>query len=107
MPWSVIPPCNASVRAADFVTVVRRIKMLGFNTVRLPFSMQNLFELPPRDWRCTCPYGGGRGNPTPAQLIASVTKSGINGGLSAPRPSSQPLPYLKPRVCRHYGVRVL
>jgi len=60
------------------VTVVRRIKMLGFNTIRLPFSMQNLFDLPPRDYRRLCPDGGGRGNPTPSQLIASVTKSDVH-----------------------------
>ena len=71
------------------MTVVRRIKLLGFNTVRLPFSMQNLFELPPRDFRRTCPDGGGRGNPTPAQLIASVTKSDVHvySALSAPQNS--------------------
>ena len=70
---------------ADFVTVVRKIKLLGINTIRLPFSMHNLFDLAPRDFRRTCPDGGGRGNPTPAQLLASVTKGGVRAGLSASR----------------------
>lgn len=41
----------------DFATVVWRLKLLGFNAVRLPFSFQDLHQLPPRDWssQWTCP----------------------------------------------------
>ena len=34
----------------DFATVVHRLLLLGFNAVRLPFSFQDLHNLPPRDW---------------------------------------------------------
>lgn len=34
----------------DFATVVHRLKLLGFNAVRLPFSFQDLHNLPAKDW---------------------------------------------------------
>lgn len=34
----------------DFATVVWRLRLLGFNAVRLPFSFQDLHQLSPRDW---------------------------------------------------------
>lgn len=34
----------------DFATVVHRLQLLGFNAVRLPFSFQDLHNLPTRDW---------------------------------------------------------
>ena len=33
--------------ASDFATLVHRMKLLGFNAVRLPFSFKDLFELEP------------------------------------------------------------
>ena len=35
----------------DVVNVVRRMKLLGFNAIRLPFSMQDLFYANPRDFK--------------------------------------------------------
>lgn len=43
----------------DFATVVHRLQLLGFNSVRLPFSFQDLHNLPAKDW-CShwqCPAG--------------------------------------------------
>ena len=37
------------------VNVIRRQKALGFNTVRLPFTMPALFVLPIKDWSTPCP----------------------------------------------------
>ena len=34
----------------DFATVVHRLQLLGFNAVRLPFSFQDLHNLPTRHW---------------------------------------------------------
>ncbi len=41
----------------DFATVVLRLKLLGFNAIRLPFSFQDLHNLPARDWcgQWNCP----------------------------------------------------
>lgn len=41
----------------DFATVVHRLSLLGFNAVRLPFSFQDLHNLPTRDWsgQWSCP----------------------------------------------------
>ena len=32
----------------DLATITQRIRLLGFNAVRLPFSMKDLFSLSPR-----------------------------------------------------------
>ena len=68
---------------SDFVTQVRRIKLLGFNTIRIPFSMKDVFELRPLDFSKTCPHQTSRSNPTPQQLLASVTKPGVSSAMSA------------------------
>lgn len=41
----------------DFAAVVHRLSLLGFNAVRLPFSFQDLNNLPTRDWsgQWSCP----------------------------------------------------
>ena len=57
----------------DFITVVRRIKLLGFNTIRLPFSMQAL-GLPhvPVGTQCSCsPPAYHRQPPCPATHASS------------------------------------
>ncbi len=57
---------------ADIVNVIRRIKLLGFNAVRLPFSMQNLINDTARDFQWTnCP------NIAASDIIASVTNPAI------------------------------
>mmetsp|Transcript_3804 Transcript_3804/g.10936 ORF Transcript_3804/g.10936 Transcript_3804/m.10936 type:complete len:758 (-) Transcript_3804:1267-3540(-) len=62
----------------DFITVTRRIKKLGFNTVRLPFSMTSLFEQAPRSYTINCPTSGA--NPTPQQILSSIKKPGLSTG---------------------------
>ncbi len=44
---------------ADLTDVLKRMKLLGFNAIRMPFSMQNLFGLPPKNFtwaQCTNTY---------------------------------------------------
>lgn len=33
---------------SDLTTIVQRIRLLGFNAIRLPFSMQDLFSAAPK-----------------------------------------------------------
>lgn len=54
----------------DFATVVHRLKLLGFNAVRLPFSFQDLHNLPAKDW---C---GKWQAPTMAELAKSTIPPG-------------------------------
>ena len=53
----------------DLVTIMRRFRLLGFNAVRLPFSMKDLFTASPRDFNNSCtvtlrPGAAGRHHPT-------------------------------------------
>ena len=32
----------------DLATILQRIRLLGFNAIRLPFSFQNIFNLAPK-----------------------------------------------------------
>ena len=32
----------------DLATITQRIRLLGFNAIRLPFSMQDIFDLAPK-----------------------------------------------------------
>lgn len=41
---------GSNTMASDFATVVYRMQLLGFNAVRLPFSFQDLFNLPPKNY---------------------------------------------------------
>lgn len=55
----------------DVVTIMRRFRLLGFNAVRVPFSMVNLFQTAPRNFNGTC-------TSTPdATLLADTTEPGI------------------------------
>ena len=36
---------------ADLVDVMRRMKLLGFNAIRMPFSFQDLYYATPRDFQ--------------------------------------------------------
>ena len=51
-------PCNCRERwhmgiwcCADIVDIMRRMKLLGFNAIRMPFSMQDLYHATPRDFQ--------------------------------------------------------
>lgn len=43
---------NGMALESDLATIVQRIRLLGFNAVRLPFSMQDLFSLQPKCVPC-------------------------------------------------------
>ena len=59
----------------DAVNIVRRMRLLGFNAVRMPYSMQNLINSTARDFQFTnCP------NIAASDLLASVAAPGINSG---------------------------
>jgi len=53
--------------SSDFATVVYRLQLLGFNAIRLPFSFQDLYNLPPINWSKNCTLA------SQAQIQASVT----------------------------------
>lgn len=38
----------------DFITVLRRIKLLGFNTIRLPMSLKVRRTVSVKSWRAAC-----------------------------------------------------
>lgn len=55
----------------DIVTIARRIRLLGFNAIRLPFSMADLFTTQPRNFNGTC-------NTTPdTTLLAATTPPNV------------------------------
>ena len=60
------------------MTQVRRIKLLGFNTIRLPFSMSDLMNGTARDYQwASCP------NIAQSDVMSSVTNPSMslpNGG---------------------------
>ena len=39
---------NGDAMQRDLATILQRIRLLGFNAVRLPFSFQNIFSLAPK-----------------------------------------------------------
>ena len=39
---------NGNAMQRDLGTILQRIRLLGFNSIRLPFSMQDLFTLAPK-----------------------------------------------------------
>ncbi|KAK9838511.1 hypothetical protein WJX81_004175 [Elliptochloris bilobata] len=58
----------------DFGTVAYRIQLLGFNTVRLPFSFQVLYNMAPRSFTAQCQ----------AASLASIYASTVRPGDSVP-----------------------
>ena len=56
----------------DAVNVLRRIKLLGFNAVRLPFSMQDLLNLTAHDYHHTNCQNIAQGD-----IITSVTNPDV------------------------------
>jgi hypothetical protein len=56
----------------DVVTIVRRYRLLGFNAIRVPFSMTSLFKTAPRNF-----YGACQTTPD-ATLLAATTRPGIS-----------------------------
>ncbi|KAK9839537.1 hypothetical protein WJX81_008252 [Elliptochloris bilobata] len=65
---------------ADFATVIWRMQLLGFNTVRLPFSFQVLFNIAPVSYTSACTHA------TNNAVRNSVVPPGITvpGGIEPP-----------------------
>ncbi len=82
--------------AFDFATAAYRMKLLGFNAVRLPFSFKDLYEIPPRNYAQRCSLAASE------QIQASVTPPDIIPGEDVAIP---PLPYppqREPGMCNSY-----
>lgn len=81
----------------DFATIVYRIKLLGFNAVRLPFSFQNIYNASPKPQTQTCSAV------TTQAILNSVTYPG-----KTDIPADQPVPQISnpapqtPGVCSDY-----
>ena len=73
---------SASSFSQDFQTQVRRIVSLGFNTVKVPFSFNDLAGLQPQSFLTNCTL------PNEQQLQSSVTNPGI------PAPPGRSIPTL-------------
>jgi hypothetical protein len=56
----------------DVVTIIRRYRLLGFNAIRVPFSMTSLFKTAPRNF-----YGACQAT-SDASLRAATTRPGIS-----------------------------
>ena len=62
----------AFLPCTDIVNIIRRIRLLGFTAIRLPFSMQNLINATARDFQWTnCP------NIAASDIINSVTNPSV------------------------------
>ena len=81
----------------DFATVVLRLKLLGFNAIRLPFSFQDLHNLPTKDWcgQWSCP--------PPTDMASGVMPPGhkLKPGYSLPDLPSPPQ-RSHPNTCNDY-----
>lgn len=72
--------------ASDFATVVYRLKLLGFNAVRLPFSFKDINTLSPRNYTNACQI------PTQSTIQASVTNPSVAVGSKVIPPMIAPPP---------------
>lgn len=70
----------------DFATVIYRWQLLGFNAIRLPFSMTDLYSRTPNSKRSTCTL------PSFASVAYSVTDpaDNVQPNLAFPQPVSWP-----------------
>jgi aryl-phospho-beta-D-glucosidase BglC (GH1 family) len=83
---------------ADFVNVVWRMQLLGFNTIRLPFSFSQFESAAPKD-----PKYGGCNPADPGTVAASVTPPGVSPppASSLPKPKA-PLKNREANTCNEY-----
>jgi aryl-phospho-beta-D-glucosidase BglC (GH1 family) len=82
---------------ADFVNVVWRMQLLGFNTIRLPFSFRDLESATPKDPKyATCKAI------TPAEMAASVTPPGVTPPVGPVPPIRAPVAKHDPTICNDY-----
>ena len=81
--------------AQDFATVVYRIKLLGFNAVRLPFSFRDLYGASPK-WLNTRCAG------VPPSVVAAQTKPADAATDAAPPPPGDAFAVSSPGTCNSY-----
>ena len=65
--------------AQDFANVVYRIKLLGFNAIRLPFSFRDLYEKTPKWLNTKCTY-------VPPEAVAAQTRPSTVSAAAAGNP---------------------
>ena len=73
---------NGDALAGDFATIVLRLRALGFNTIRLPFSFKDLAGVAPKPFSRACTL------PT----LAEVAQSAVAPGAKAPALTALPAP---------------
>ena len=81
----------------DFATIVYRLQLLGFNSVRLPFSFQNIYNAAPKSQTQTCSAV------TDSAILSSVTypgKTDISANQPVPQRASPAAQ--TPGVCNDY-----
>lgn len=87
---------GSSSISQDFATVVYRQQLLGFNTVRLPFSFQNLFGgASPQSWTQPC------STDTTSTIVMATTDPSVNAASAIPPSPKSPAPVLS-GVCNSY-----
>ncbi|KAK9810257.1 hypothetical protein WJX72_007450 [[Myrmecia] bisecta] len=83
----------------EFFTVMHRIQILGFNTIRVPFSFVDLFTLTPKSYTVNCQLA------TDADLRQYTTEPGFDSS-NVPLPPLVALPAAadgyKPGLCNNY-----
>lgn len=79
----------------DFATIVYRLQLLGFNSVRLPFSFQNLYGGSVRDWSTSC------NTDTQATIVQATTDPSATANGATPPTQANPPPQTQ-GVCNDY-----
>lgn len=78
----------------DFATIVYRLQLLGFNSVRLPMSFQNLYGgTPPRSYTQSC------NTDTQQTVVSSTTDPSVNAPPSSSAPTQPSPPPQTPGLC--------
>lgn len=82
--------------SGDFSTTVQRIKALGFNAVRLPFSFKDLAKSPNNFSHSNCPTA------TNAQLLANLTNPSVTPANGTSIPALSYAPTRGNNMCNDY-----
>jgi len=83
--------------SGDFATVVRRQKLLGFNSVRIPFSFKDFQQTPRSFVHQSCPL------PSDMEVARSVTPPDVPVlGPAPPLPNPPPASAYEGNVCNAY-----
>ncbi|EIE18857.1 hypothetical protein COCSUDRAFT_59785 [Coccomyxa subellipsoidea C-169] len=78
----------------DFATIVYRLQLLGFNSVRLPFSFSDIYDKPPQSQARNC------AQVSSDVVVADTTPPGTTPSRSPPQWSTPPASV--PGVCNAY-----